>query len=188
MRPPGKLFLRLITLGEGVEDTRRRVRRAELDLIVGSTGALDKVIVAVRALSPAHFHNDPVTKGPTVEVAHEALIRTWGRLQDWLAQSPADLRVQRQLMVASAEWAAGRKDTSFLASGARLSQFVALAEGADRPGGVALTGAEREYLQASVEERERQERAERERQANELLLQRRAANRLRVLVVALACF
>src|SRR5439155_1946082 len=80
------------------------------------------------------------------------------------------------------------KDSSFLASGARLVQFEALAQGADRPGGVALTGEERDYLAASVEERDRQEKAERERQARELQLQRRAASRLRVLVGAMGIF
>ena len=92
---------------------------------------------------------------------------------------PADLRVQRQLMAESNEWARANKDRSYLSAGARLAQFEALAEGVDRPGGVALTQEEREYLRASVEERTNQERLERDRQARELRLQKRAASRLR---------
>jgi hypothetical protein len=134
------------------------------------------------------FDRDPVTGESTVEVAHEALIRNWDHLQEWLEASRGDLRTQRQLMSAQGEWAMSGRDASFLASGARLTQFEALAAGASRPGGVALTSEEREYLAASVEERDRQERAERERQSRELDLQKRAASRLRYLVAGLALF
>ena len=39
-----QVFLRLVTLGEGVEDTRRRVRVAELDTLTGERTALDAVL------------------------------------------------------------------------------------------------------------------------------------------------
>ena len=38
------------------------------------------------------FDRDPVTRGPTVEVAHEALLREWGRLPEWLEASRGDIR------------------------------------------------------------------------------------------------
>jgi WD40 repeat protein/class 3 adenylate cyclase len=183
-----QLFLRLITLGEGVEDTRRRVRRAELASISQNTKALDRVIDLYGRYRLLTFDSDPITKGPTVEVAHEALIRSWERLREWLDESRADLRTQRQLMAEAGEWERSNKDRSYLSTGARLAQFEALAEGADLPGGVALTAEEREYLHASVQERESQEQAEKERQAKELQLQKRAASRLRYLVAGLGLF
>ncbi len=190
-----QLFLRLVTLGEGVEDTRRRVRLTELQALGGRKESLERVLDVFGKYRLLTFDRDPVTKGATVEVAHEALIRTWAKLREWLDASRSDLRVQRQLLTASGEWAEAGKDPSFLASGARLAQFEALREGADRPGGVALTTEERAYLQASVEERGRQEAAERERQEHELELarqsekaQRSAASRLRVLVAAMGVF
>jgi WD40 repeat protein/class 3 adenylate cyclase len=170
-----QLFLRLITLGEGVEDTRRRVRRAELASISPDTKPLDRVIDLYGRYRLLTFDSDPITKGPTVEVAHEALIRSWVRLREWLDASRADLRTQRQLMAEAGEWERSNKDRSYLSAGARLAQFEALAEGADRPGGVALTAEERAYLAASVEERDRQEKAEQERQERELELARQAA-------------
>ncbi len=73
-----QLFLRLITLGEGAEDTRRRVLLAELDALTGS----GELITDNRLLITEYgryrlltFDHDPVTRGPTVEVAHEALLR-----------------------------------------------------------------------------------------------------------------
>jgi WD40 repeat protein/class 3 adenylate cyclase len=204
-----QLFLRLVTLGEGVEDTRRRVRRVELDALASNKTTMERVIEAFGRYRLLTFDMDPVTKGPTVEVAHEALIRNWGRLREWLDASRADLRTQRKLMGEATEWERSSKDRSYLSTGARLAQFEVLAEGASRPGGIALTSEEREYLQASIDERDRQAKAEQERQAKELELarqaaekaeqaaqsaqqaakaQRSAASRLRYLVAGLAIF
>src|SRR5438132_1007182 len=60
--------------------------------------------------------------------------------------------------------------------------------GGGRPGGVARAGEGRAYLQASMEERGKQEVAERERQAHELELQKRAASRLRGLLAGAVAF
>ena len=43
------------------------------------------------------FDRDPVTREPTVEVAHEALIREWPRLRHWLDDDRDGLRVHRHL-------------------------------------------------------------------------------------------
>src|SRR5262249_15314474 len=130
------------------------------------------------------FDRDPITRGATVEVAHEALIRVWGRLREWLDASRTALRVQRQLGAAAAEWERAERDSGFLATGARLAQV----EGLAREGSLALTEGERAYLDASVAEQEQWEAAEYERQARELELQKRSASRLRYLVVGLGAF
>src|SRR5690606_8544787 len=67
-----QLFLRLVSLGEGTEDTRRRVRRSELT----TTEAIDDVINLYGQYRLLTFDKDPASREPTVEVAHEALIRT----------------------------------------------------------------------------------------------------------------
>jgi WD40 repeat protein len=165
-----QVFLRLVTLGEGVEDTRRRVRQSELTGL-GRAEALAAVLEGFGQYRLLTFDRDPITREPTVEVAHEALLRTWGRVREWLDGSRADLRVQRQLAAAAAEWARAAQEASYLARGTRLVQFEALAATGD----VALTDEERTYLTASVAARERQTAAEHERQARELDLARQAA-------------
>lgn len=175
-----QLFLRLITLGEGTEDTRRRVRRAELGAIVG----VDDVIEAFGRHRLLTFDRDPVTRGPTIEVAHEALIREWGRLREWIDESREDVLVQRRLTLSAAEWTEGRRDPSFLASGARLSQFEAWAAET----GLALNEEERAYVRESVEQREAQRKFEEARKAHEADLERQAASRLRYLVAGLSVF
>jgi WD40 repeat protein/serine/threonine protein kinase/DNA-binding XRE family transcriptional regulator len=183
-----QLFLRLITPGDGTEDTRRRVRSAEL---TGNDGAMETVIDLYGRYRLLTFDRDPITRGPTIEIAHEALIRTWARMRSWIEASREDLRVQRRLIETATEWANADHDPSFLAIGVRLSQFTALAQAGDLP----LNDMEQAYLDASIAERDRQVAAERERLTHELALtqqvvaaQRRAAHRLRVLVGALTLF
>ena len=128
------------------------------------------------------FDRDPLTRGPTVEIAHEALIRTWRRLRDWLAESRENLRLQRQLNLAAREWANARNDSSFLATGARFARFEVLATESD----VKLNEEGRAYLDASVTER-RWRKAEITSQQRRILnLQRWVISILTVGIVAAA--
>jgi WD40 repeat protein/class 3 adenylate cyclase len=183
-----QLFLRLVTLGEGVEDTRRRVRMSELESAARDGTALKRVIEAFGQHRLLTFDRDPVSREPTVEVAHEALIRSWGRVREWLDASREDLRIHRQMLAATSDWTASGHDRSFLAGGVRLAQFEALAEAEAGEASLALTAEEREFVQASVQERDRLAVAERERQAKELALEKRSSSRLRMLVGGLAAF
>jgi len=193
-----QVFLRLVTLGEGVEDTRRRVLQSELDALssrsksgTGSTsstmnGRGEKGVREVfdsfgraRLLS---FDHDPLTRGPTVEVAHEALLREWPRLREWLDESRADIRNQRVLGNAASDWLNADRDPSFLLRGSRLDQFAAWVETTD----LALTQLEAEYVEACLSERRARESTEAERLAHEAALERRSRNFLRGLVAVMA--
>ena len=115
---------------------------------------------------------------PTVEVAHEALIRTWARLRQWLDASRDDLRLQRRLTAAAAEWVASGHDRSFLASGARLEQLASWAEETH----LALNAEERDYLGASLAERDAQQARSRPAKRTRSALERRSRTFLRALV------
>lgn len=174
-----QMFLRLVTLGEGTEDTRRRTLRMEL-LSLSAGRQMDEVIdmfVSYRLLTLDH---DLVTRTPTVEIAHEALIREWGRLREWLNNNREDVRVQRRLAQASAEWQEGH-DNSYLASGAKLEQFELWA----RDTSLLLTKVEQAYLTASLAEREIRIVLEREQETRERNLERTSRRFLRALVVVL---
>ena len=73
-----------------------------------------------------------------VEVAHEALLQEWRRLREWLDESRADIRMQRVLGNAAAEWLEANRDAGFLLRGSRLEQFKAWVAGTD----LALTADE----------------------------------------------
>lgn len=179
-----QIFLRLVTLGEGTEDTRRRIPRSELASIIPNPSVLDDILNAFGRSRLLTFDRDPSTRESTVEVAHEALLREWERLREWLDTSRADIRLQRVLANAGADWENQGRDRSFLLSGARLAQYEEWA-GAT---GIALTPQERTYLAASIEERQRQEAAEQERQARENVLEQRSRSRLRYLAGVLVVF
>ncbi|MCL4299715.1 MAG: protein kinase [Anaerolineae bacterium] len=188
-----QLFLRLVTLGEGTEDTRRRVLRAEVEALSGDSipsltlplrgggdpsspspsegegwGGGAAVISQVIDLFGKHrllsFDHDPITRGPTVEVAHEALLREWGRLREWLDASRNDIRMQRLLAIVAAEWRGSGQDASFLLRGTRLDQFAAWAGTTT----LALTPDERAFLDASLADREARRAEEEARRQREL--------------------
>jgi WD40 repeat protein len=171
-----QLFLRLVTLGEGAEDTRRRVVRAEVTSIhPNSTPAVIESFGKSRLLT---FDHDPDTREPTVEVAHEALLQEWQRLRSWLDDSRADIRMQRVLANAAQEWQTTERDPGYLLRETRLDQFEAWAATTD----VALTQVERDYLDASLAERRARQAEEEQRLAHEAALERRSRNFLRGLV------
>jgi WD40 repeat protein/serine/threonine protein kinase/DNA-binding SARP family transcriptional activator len=176
-----QLFLRLITLGEDVEDTRRRVLRTELTSLRLDSQFMDIAISSFGKARLLTFDRDPETRGPTVEVAHEALLREWPRLRDWLDRSRADIRTQRVLANAVSEWRTSGEDPSFLLRGSRLGQYENWAKNTD----LVLTVDEQAYLESSLEERERRHAADRARRERERMLERRAIQRLRIAVAVL---
>jgi len=58
------------------------------------------------------------------EVAHEALIREWPTLRNWLEENREGLRLHRHLTITAQEWDASRRDPSMLYRGARLAQAL----------------------------------------------------------------
>ena len=68
------------------------------------------------------------TRGPTVEVAHEALIREWPTLRQWLAEDREGLILHRQLTDDTAAWQHLERDPGALYRGARLQQALTWAD------------------------------------------------------------
>ena len=168
-----QVFLRLVTLGEGTEDTRRRTPRAELSSLGDVAPVLDAFGVA-RLLT---FDNETGTRQPMVEVAHEALLRTWGRLRGWLDESRGDLRQQRMLASAAQDWANSSRAVDYVLTGLRLTQFVEWAKTTS----LILTPDERAYLDTSVARQTERDRVEGERLAREAALERQQRTILRAM-------
>ena len=150
------LLVRLIAVGDGTEDTKRRVPLAEFDPADGPV--LDRLVES-RLLC---LDRD------SVEITHEALIRCWPRLREWLAADRDGLRLHRQLTHAADLWDSDGRDPSALYRGNRLAQLT------DWAPGRALSARERDFLQASQT-----------LHVDEQLIARRRTNRLRRLVAIL---
>jgi len=178
-----QLFLRLVTTGkEGAGDTRRRVLRSELASLEVDSEAMNAVIDAFGASRLLSFDHDPVTRGPTVEVAHEALLSEWGRLRAWIEAARDDVGVHRRLASAAAEWADAGRDPSFLLRGDNLARFESWAHRS----GIALTDGERDYLEGSLAQRDAELAEEEARAARERKLEKRSKTTLRALVAVFA--
>ena len=177
-----QMFLRLVTLGEGTEDTRRRTPRSELLAIATDSDSMDDIIDNYTSYWLLALDTDPSTRNPIVEVAHEALLREWEQLRVWLNKSREEIKLQRQLAAMAADWSAANREPSYLAHGSRSEQFERWAAETN----LVLTPAEREYLTASVTERKRQIAVDQERKTHEARLERRSRNFLLGLVIVFA--
>ncbi|MDE2638013.1 MAG: protein kinase [Chloroflexota bacterium] len=170
-----QMFLRLVTLGEGQEDTRRRILQTEL-LTLGDRDVAEDVIDRFGRYRLLTFDRDDATRSPTVEVAHEALIRRWERLREWLTESRNDIRLERELLNAAQEWETAGKDPSYLMQGNRLLTFEDWSEGAS----LRLNQLEIEFLTASLALRDEREAQEQARQERERELERQKARNMRI--------
>lgn len=150
-----RLFARLVTLGEGVEDTRRRVRLADLPDDETARDAIE-AFAGARLLT---YDRDPASRAPTVEVAHEALIREWQTLRAWLDDDRDGLRLLRHLGDSAAAWGSSGRDHGELYRGARLSGATDWV--AAHPG--QLTAIETEFVDASNASAEADREAEERR-------------------------
>ena len=140
------IFLRLTELGEGTQDTRRRVKMEEL----AQSKEQDAVSKVLKTLTDARL----VTNGEdSAEVAHEALIREWGTLRKWLDEDRESLRLHRHLTESAMEWERRKREASELYHGARLKQLQDWVKEHSN----ALSPLEREFVKASqnVKKRER---------------------------------
>lgn len=151
------IFLRLTELGEGTQDTRRREQISNF-----KTQDSNAVQAVLKTLADARL----ITVGEdTVEVAHEALIREWPTLREWLNGNRENLRLHRQLARDAQDWHRLEQDEGMLYRGARLAQAVEWAEWSRQT--TDLNPLEREFIASSqalagreVAEREAQQQRE----------------------------
>jgi DNA-binding SARP family transcriptional activator/WD40 repeat protein len=167
-----RLFARLVTPGAETADTRRRARRSELP------AGVDEIVEQFGAHRLLTFDHDPATREPTVEVAHESLLRSWPRLTRWIDEDRDWLRLLGHLSAAAASWDDRRREVADLYGGSRLAATNEVL--ADR--GDALTPLEHEFLAASNEHAAASQRRDRQTRTR---LQRLLVATAVLLIVAL---
>jgi WD40 repeat protein len=191
-----RILLRLVQLGEGTEDTRRRARLSELLMDNAQGEVIGEVVQKFAAARLLTTGRDSTSAEEQLDVAHEALIRGWPRLRSWLDEDRSALRTQRRLAERADEWRRSGRDEGGLLRGAQLEAAEAWAKAY----GASINAMEREFLEASValreqeaaerqrtaEEREAQHQLELEAQRRHAEEQSRAARRFRRLAVVLA--
>ncbi len=110
-----RIFVELAELGEGTEDTRRRLRPEEL---TGQAWYADDGAMVMEELVRTRL---ATVDGQTIQIAHEALIREWPRLREWLDADRVGERLRRGLQNVARDWDEHNRDLSYLFDGTRLA-------------------------------------------------------------------
>ncbi|OKH25352.1 caspase family protein [Chroogloeocystis siderophila] len=133
------IFLTLTQLGDGTEDTRRRVNKSEMTVAKYPAPLVDRTLQALTAAKLIVVNCDEYPVGQsrsassevslatlkqevTIEIAHEVLIRHWSTLRWWLEENRTRLQVQRQIEQAASLWKQNQQHSDFLLHGVRLAE------------------------------------------------------------------
>lgn len=141
-----RVFGRMTNPAGPAADVRRRVALAHLSDDPDSGWVIER-FGSARLLM---LDRDVSTREPTVEVAHEALLREWPRLSVWLEEDRDLLRSVDVVAAAAATWDEGGRGAADLYRVGRLENAMGLAHTApDR-----LRPIDREFIDASQLEAE----------------------------------
>ncbi|MEZ5537483.1 MAG: CHAT domain-containing protein [Thiolinea sp.] len=123
------IFLRLVQPGEGTEDTRRRAGLHEF-----SSAAEREVIQKLANARLITTQGEESGEVAYAEVSHEALIRHWGLLREWIAANRDEMRVQHQVSDGAKAWEEHGWGKDWLLTGTRLGVAEEwLGKNAERP-------------------------------------------------------
>ncbi len=116
------LFTRLIDPGATEQDTtRRRTSLSEFEFDDATQTRLlqdtMEAFIAARLLT-----TNEVAEKTTVEVSHEAVIREWKRLTDWMREAREDISLQRDISKDATEWEHHGKPKDRLYRGSQLKE------------------------------------------------------------------
>ncbi|MGW7446641.1 nSTAND1 domain-containing NTPase [Kitasatospora sp. NPDC054795] len=146
-----RILLRLVTPGDGAQDTSRPADRSELESLgTGDTGTAG----VLEGLARARLIT---LDGDTVHLAHEALISSWPRLNTWVDDARDRLRHHRRLTEAAKAWEDLGRDPGALYRGTLLATAeAAFATGGHRDD---LTPLEFEFVRAALAARSREQQS-----------------------------
>ncbi|MGH3853148.1 MAG: helix-turn-helix domain-containing protein [Pseudonocardiaceae bacterium] len=139
-----QILLRLVNVSDqgGAGDTRRRCTRARL--VQALPGPVDTVLEVFGHSRLLTFDT------ASVEITHEALLRGWPRLRQWIDTDRAGNLTRQELDAAAAVWDREGRDTAGLYRGNRLE--TARTWAASRSSEGDLSPAASEFLAASTQQ------------------------------------
>ncbi len=160
-----RLFLRLVTPGEGSPDTKRIISLAEIE----NDSEPEIMRRVVQTLTSARLLT---VDDENVQIVHEALLRTWPRLRSWIEASRDELRMRQRISRAALEWEAEDRNPELLYRGTLLLSALEWAE--NNP--LQLDTLAQTFLEVAAESKARLEAA--------AVLQARRKRRIRGIIVA----
>jgi WD40 repeat protein len=97
-----RVFLRLVSFGQGRADTRRQQTRSAVRTAADAPGDVDAIVATLaeaRLVTMSHEGGEDV-----VDLAHEALLSAWPTLRTWIDTRRADEERRRRLEAKVGEW------------------------------------------------------------------------------------
>ena len=128
-----RIFLELVQLGEEAEDTRRRIRKSNLYTNIHPELLVDEILkelVKARLVVMDELKLGELNQTESIiDLAHEATIRHWKMLRQWLDENRIALPLIRKLRVDASRWKiASYSRTKYLLRGIGLEEAEELLE------------------------------------------------------------
>ncbi|MEG4497746.1 pentapeptide repeat-containing protein [Microcoleus sp. F10-C6] len=150
------IFLSLTQLGEGTEDTRRRVLKPDLVNERYSEQLIDEVVQKLadeKLIVTSEMVEKDSASGrvAVVDVAHEALIRQWPLLRQWVDENRDILRQKRKIEAVAEEWRERGKAKDYLLQGKQVTDATAFQK--EQAENLTLSVLAQEFIQKSLQHR-----------------------------------
>lgn len=171
-----RIFMRLVQPGSNAADTRRRATLAE----IGDLADVDPLVTIL--VNANLLIKDRDTDQDVLDVSHEALIQEWPLLRRWLNQDREFLLWQQRLGAELHQWQTSNHDEGALLRGAPLAE----AENWYQQRRTDLNQTELEFIETSINLRDREAAAEAARAQRELDAARNLADEQRKRVIWLS--
>jgi WD40 repeat protein len=152
-----RIFLELTRLGEDEQtpNTRQQVRQQDLVNLQQSEALVNQVVqhLAKEKLVVTSEQEFEGKRVAVVNIAHEALIRHWNLLREWLKENQETLRTKQDIEDAAKDWRdKGKpKDSAYLWQGSRLTETENFQQKyADT---LPVSSVAQEFVEQSIEQR-----------------------------------
>lgn len=154
-----RILLRIVRPSSGLEFTRTRIPRRVLYQSGEATDRIDRVLDKLIQARLIRLTKGVTPEDDQIEVAHEALVRNWPRLGEWLEEAAVSLRRRQQLTSQAEQWDRMERDKSLLLRGKVLDEAQEYTD---------LSIIEQEFVRRSREAVEAEKRKEEETRRREL--------------------
>jgi WD40 repeat protein/energy-coupling factor transporter ATP-binding protein EcfA2 len=159
-----RIFLQMINIGEGTDDTRRSVSKGNLVIKQQSESLVNLVIERFAKVGLLITYEQEINhkRVALVEIAHEALIRHWSLLRQWVNKNREMLMRKQDIEDAAKQWQDQDKplDSGYLLRGQRLFDAVELFNSDRNIDVFSLSSLTQEFIEVSTKEWEREKTQE----------------------------
>ncbi|QIZ72606.1 nSTAND1 domain-containing NTPase [Oxynema aestuarii] len=162
-----KLFIQLVHPGEGTEDTRQVLVCSHCASLNPQKCSLVRDLASRRLIVTGY---QEATGNTTIEIVHEALIREWDTLRQWMEANRAFRIWQERLKAKMHEWERMGRDEEELLSNNGLAEAEKWREKRLEE----LSDNQRIFIQLSLAKQEMERKLEEDQKKHELMLERRA--------------